>query len=335
MSDDINLLPQTEREEEKKVLSKNSLSEMGAENFYAPDLLSPKIKTPEAKTPEAPIVIKDIPAEKPVVKIPPPIIPASNNQTQIKKTFDLPQAQAPNLANIENRKAPDSNDVSAQKIESRPNFWEKISNIFKRKQTKNLNGNGNGNGSRRIMDVNLIPIGLDLLPTQKIASRLWKIFFLSLAVVVLGYFGAKFYGQKLIEQEKTITSQLSDSAVRYEKLKREEDKWTAWRDNVEATKLLLERHIYWSNIFAKLEKITLPEVYYTNISATVDGSITMSAVADSYLSVARQYLAYQQNTKDIGKITISGISGAANSGQINFMVSLSFLPDSFFNQTTD
>ena len=331
MSDDINLLPQTEREEEKKVLANNSLSEIGAENFYAPDLLSPKVKTPEA-----PIVIKDVAPEKPVIKTPPPappISPVNNNQTQIKKIFDL--TQAPNPAKIESRKEPNFTSVPTQKVEATLSFWNKFLNIFKRKPAKTLNGNGNGNGSHRIMDVNLIPIGLDLLPSKKIATRLWKVFFLSLVVVALGYFGAKYYGQRLIDQEQTLTSQLSDSTVRYEKLKREEDKWTGWRDNVEAIKLLLNRHIYWSNIFAKLEAITLPEVYYSNISAAVDGSITMSAVADSYLTVARQYLAYQKYPTEISKVSISGLSGASNGGQINFTVSLFFEPESYFKPTTN
>jgi len=331
MSDDINLLPPTERGAEKKVLDKNFTSELGAENFYAPDLLSEKptasAQAPLVKPNSNPI------SEEPVIKTSPqaPASPINNNPIQIKKTFDLTQTQ--NQTKTENQTAPTLTGIPPQKIGSTSGFWAKFLNIFKPKTIKV--SNSNGNGFHRVMDVNLIPIDLDLLPTKKLINRLWKVFFLGLAIVVIGYFGAKYYGQRLIEQEKTLTSQLSDSTVRYDKLKQEEDKWTNWRDNVEAIKLLLNRHIYWSNIFTKLEAVTLPEVYYSNISASIDGSITMSAVADSYLTVARQYLAYQKYSAEISKASISGISGPASGGSVNFTVSLTFTPESYFKQTTN
>ena len=79
-----------------------------------------------------------------------------------------------------------------------------------------------------------------------------------------------------------------------------------------------------------MEKITIPQVYYNDINASLDGTVAISATADSYLSVAKQYLAYQNNPQAIKQVNISNLSGNQDEG-VKFVIILEVNPGLFLN----
>ncbi len=50
----------------------------------------------------------------------------------------------------------------------------------------------------------------------------------------------------------------------------------------------LNKHIYWTNFFALLEKYTVSDVYYSGLAVGTNGGLTLSATTKSYDSVAKQ-----------------------------------------------
>jgi hypothetical protein len=71
---------------------------------------------------------------------------------------------------------------------------------------------------------------------------------------------------------------------------------------------MLEKHVSWSQLFTKLERYTLPEVYYKSLSADVNGTVTLSASAKDYETAIKQLYIYQQAPDFVGSATISGIT---------------------------
>lgn len=88
----------------------------------------------------------------------------------------------------------------------------------------------------------------------------------------------------------------------------------------------LDKHLYWTNFFSLLEKNTVSGVYYNSLAADASGGITLSAVADSYTSLARQLTSFEETPELAEKVMISSV--AADTGEdrqikgINFDISL-------------
>jgi len=56
---------------------------------------------------------------------------------------------------------------------------------------------------------------------------------------------------------------------------------------------LLDSHIYWDTVFAKVEEQTIPDVYYLTMTANKNGQVVLSAIAKSYDAAARQIRAFE------------------------------------------
>jgi len=317
---DINLLPPEFKEEEEKILKE--ITNAPASDFSFPEkpiITASAAPTIEINKPTSPIIPtpplinpKPTPAPLPERKLAPAPVktnPVITNSVVNKNNLTKPELPVTNSTIL--------------------GWFDRVLKFFTTNKKTKLLGSNLATGAA-IMDVNLISEDQNLLPNKKIYNRFWLTFFLSLLLVAVLYFGAKFYGQRLINQEEQATSALSNSEQRYNKLKQQEDKWAEWRKNVDAVQVILSKHIYWSNIFKQLEKMTIPEVYYSSINASIEGSITLSASAENYLAVARQYLAYQKFSDTVSKVSFSALAGDANTGKVNFTVSLFFLPEAYF-----
>ena len=63
----------------------------------------------------------------------------------------------------------------------------------------------------------------------------------------------------------------------------------------------------------------------------MDGLVTLTASADSYSSIARQYLVYQQAEDILKKAEVSGLSGDPLSGAVNFQALLELNEDIYYS----
>ena len=143
--------------------------------------------------------------------------------------------------------------------------------------------------------------GLDLIP-KSVRTKSWRqIAILAMVALVgssliAGIFYAYLFFQEsnILRQQERRSNQISDlekQILEYESLNQE---ISALGEEIRTVHNLLNKHIYWTNFFAMLEKYTPEEVYYQGISAGNKGALTLSAVGSGYDSPARLLKLLQQ-----------------------------------------
>ncbi|MBU1131102.1 hypothetical protein KJ840_03150 [Patescibacteria group bacterium] len=181
----------------------------------------------------------------------------------------------------------------------------------------------------RSIDVNLLPEGAGLLSIKRL------LFYFGLAAlagaVLLGaiYFGLVFYNQNLESQFEQIDDQIALLEKDLDEFKGKEQEALIWSNRVEAARLLLERHIYWSKFFPELEKVTLPDIYYKNIGASSDGRVSLTAEAPDFTTLAKQYIVLENNKDIFPEMQISGIMGSGLG--VGFNISLKLAPGIYYS----
>ena len=103
------------------------------------------------------------------------------------------------------------------------------------------------------------------------------------------------------------------------------------KKKIDTAKAIIEHHVYWTKVLRILERLTIQDVYYKNLTANVNGTITISAAATSYTSVAKQYLVFQQAVNEIASVKITGAQGDAAEAEVSFNVILQLKPEVFYN----
>ncbi|MDD5749651.1 MAG: hypothetical protein PHO91_02585 [Patescibacteria group bacterium] len=143
--------------------------------------------------------------------------------------------------------------------------------------------------------------GLDLIP-KSVRTKSWRqIGILALAaflgsILVAGSFYAylSFQEHNIRKQQERRSSQISDlekKILEYELINKE---ISALGQEIKTVHNLLNKHIYWTNFFAMLEKYTPTEVYYQGINAGNKGALTLNAIGRDYDSPARLLKLLQQ-----------------------------------------
>ncbi|GEM_PF-3382864 len=237
-------------------------------------------------------------------------------------TLFMPKSAKPRSARLDSRQARPGGGL--------------LSRLFGKKAAKGkiiqnkLDSHVSASAFGKSVDVNLIPEGSDLLPNQHFYSYFIYAGAGGLLTVGLMFLGLVLYQQRINNQEKEVTAKVNASEMIYNQLKAKEEALSAWSKKAVAIQGLFDNHVYWTNFFAKLQSVTSPDVYYKDINTAVDGSVALSAVAGSYLAVAKQYLAYQQADQIIKEVAITNMAGDQASEEINFSVKLRFFPEIFF-----
>jgi hypothetical protein len=71
-----------------------------------------------------------------------------------------------------------------------------------------------------------------------------------------------------------------------------------FKSQTDAIGNILDKHVYWTQFFTRLEKYTMPEVEYTSFAGSftqgTNPTFTISAVTSNFDSVAQQILAFRQ-----------------------------------------
>jgi len=212
------------------------------------------------------------------------------------------------------------------------NFLPSTESTQKNKETSSSLANGQEQSSFTTeMDVNLIPEGTYLMSNSKLFKSLIGPIVVSLVIGVLPYVGLIIYHQVLKKQNDQLIAdiELGDQTfAQYKALEAEADILVK---KIEVSKAIIERHVYWTKVFQILEGLTTKDVYYKSIAANVNGTITLTAVANSYTSVAKQYLVYQQATDKIDQVKITGAQGSTEDGEVGFNVILQLQPSVFYS----
>lgn len=155
----------------------------------------------------------------------------------------------------------------------------------------------------------------------------WRL--LSVALILfLGsifvYFGLVFgYGPYLESQIKKADNEIQ--ALTDTVSKEDQEKFIQFYSQLSNLKSLLDGHIFSSNIFPQLEKITNKKVYYSAVNIKIEGRVMeLDGVADSYAVLGEQLEAFNQ-TKEISRYILN--QSQAEEGVVRFKVTL-YLNDS-------
>lgn len=94
-------------------------------------------------------------------------------------------------------------------------------------------------------------------------------------------------------------------------------------------KTVLDKHVYWSQLFWKLEERTLKTVSISSLSATLPGQVEIQAVAPQYGEVAKQIQAYIQDSFFASyRLNRAALEATAdNRTQVTFSLSLQLAND--------
>ncbi len=179
--------------------------------------------------------------------------------------------------------------------------------------------------------------GVDLIPVA-VRTRSWRqisaLFVLSIigsALIVGIFYGALFVqGKNIANEEAAKASQISDlekQILDYEELNKEIQKLGS---DITLVNDVLNKHIYWTNFFALLEKYTISDVYYRGLAAGNNGALTLKAVGKDFSSVAKQLkVLEQESAKEF--VTEAKVTAAEDmSSGVEFEITLVLNPNLFY-----
>lgn len=341
MVDDINLLPEELKKEEQKIGHHgNSLSR--PVNLYRPNEVS--IQNLASKSPLP--VASPKPAETAPVKAPVAMHEIKKAETPLAgQTADRPVQPRPekpiaeSAKDFSNQRHYDRLDKEIADKQNQPKSKSFLAGLFgKRGKGKiiktELDKTKIGPLSDKDLDVNLIPEGSNLLSNSKLYLHIAKKAGLAVIVLAAAYGLLVILGFVFKQQDLTLAAELETAKQRFGQLEQKNRQTADWQKQLASIDQLFKGHVYWTKVFKTLEETTLPQVYYKNVQATADGIISLTASADSYLSVARQYLVFQSRTDLVNAVEISSISGNPEEGGVNFDIILALKPELFLNEQT-
>lgn len=182
--------------------------------------------------------------------------------------------------------------------------------------------------------------GVDLVPQlskvkswKQISSLLVITLIASLGVVVVFYFGLLTWNTRLTSINQRTNENIKNTENALVKFEDSVKRINATGQEIQRVFDLLNKHIYWTNFFALLEKYTLPEVSFSGFAATNNGALTLNATAPDYATMAKQLKILQtEKAKEfVTEVDISG--GTKSEAGVSFSVALVLNPDLFYYQT--
>lgn len=221
-------------------------------------------------------------------------------------------------------------NIQAQKKLKKDNF-----EFFKKIFNKLLNKNKNSEEDKS--DVNLLPQELNLVSRENIISMIISTLLISIVILFVIYFAILIYKINIDRQINSLDLKIEEVVKNSEDFDKLIVEIEDWKSRIQKIKGLLNKHVYWTEFFAKVEASTLPEVKFSSFAGSVSGNITLSASAPDYYTVARQWI-YLKGAKDfVEDVVIEGASasGSQSSGidtKINFSLILDLADDIFYKK---
>ena len=164
-------------------------------------------------------------------------------------------------------------------------------------------------GVRR-MGVNLIPedfIEVAGWEKRRVKKTAGLVLFLSLVLLLGGYLVLDYFDKKVSRKLKMTNYLLEEARSKIALYQKIETHGLQLYSKIQLAKLVLDNHIYWTNVLKFLEEKTIPSVYYKNITNNIANGVTISAFATDFESVARQILALQKEDI-VREVKVSSIS---------------------------
>lgn len=139
-----------------------------------------------------------------------------------------------------------------------------------------------------------------------------------LVIVVLAYFGLRFYLIQLHNQAADLNNRIKTAAA----LVNPQDEETIIRFNnsLDSLSSLFKNHTYFSNFFNLIGSLTYPKISYRSFQAdAVKNNFQVQGAAQSYSALAKQIVAFRNNPFVKG-VDISGIVFGPTGLQFNLKI---------------
>lgn len=190
------------------------------------------------------------------------------------------------------------------------------------------------------LEVNLMPEELVAIPREEAKNKVWLlvfIIFISIFLITLFYIGLTWYELRINNQIKNIDLKINKIEKEIAEREQGKEEILALQRKLKAIEGLFENHIFWTDFFALLEKYTIPEVYFSNFSSDIEGSVVLSATTDSYKNVARQLVALEAADDFAENVYITSASAQVlavteegTQKAVNFDVRIDLVKDLFY-----
>lgn len=172
-------------------------------------------------------------------------------------------------------------------------------------------------------EINLAPFGANKISSSgKIYNLLALItssILISLTVIGFAFFFSKRYKAKTAFE----LSNSKEHILKNEIIALDPDSTKEFQKKVGELDALLKEHIYWSEIFPIVEDNTIPTVWYSSLSVSLnDKSIDLEGKAKNLDGAARQIVSFKQEKK-IQEVGLNGI-GSDSAGTIRLSLGLKF-----------
>lgn len=150
--------------------------------------------------------------------------------------------------------------------------------------------------------------------------------YLSLFLIVAVVIGFIVFHYVLIEKENTRMKGYVNDIATWEKQMSEGDQkanMLALKKKSDVYVKLLNSRTEASKIFEFVKQRTLPEIYYNNFEADMDGkTVVLGGISDTFQNLAKQYLIFKADKEHVNSITIKEVGINKEKG-INFTFNVS------------
>jgi Tfp pilus assembly protein PilN len=191
------------------------------------------------------------------------------------------------------------------------------------------------NNSLMTGSVDLIPIAARVRSWKQIMTLLLFSVILSVAILGLLYGYVVYEMQRIIAKDmerRQMISEVDKKILAFSKLNKD---ISVLGQEIQLVQDTLNKHIYWTNFFALLEKYTVSDVYYSGLAMGTNGGLTLSATTKSYDSVAKQLKIFE--SADAAEfVTDASITSARQDkdGSVSFQVILNLNQSLFYYRQT-
>lgn len=132
------------------------------------------------------------------------------------------------------------------------------------------------------------------------------VFILVITLLVAVYIGLKSYKTSLGRKLKNINNEIE--AIKKEKATALKGEIDAFQKKVSSLKILLDNHLYWTNLFQFIQDITLPKTQFTNFQANVENyQLALDGVTPTLASLAQQ-LKFLKESKLLEEVKLTNLS---------------------------
>ncbi len=156
-----------------------------------------------------------------------------------------------------------------------------------------------------------------------------------LACLVVGlFYGTLLYQERNINKQRKITEQeIRKLDLNIEKSEKEIDKIKIFNRKLTFTRLLLDKHIYWSNFFDFLEKNIITNAYITGaFSSGIDGKYSFPITAKKLSDITNQIrvLSTNEYVSDVKVESAQKTSNKEGGDGVDFILEISLKPEIFY-----